>query len=1372
MGGVAVSTRIRPLDKDTAEVYLIRTTFSGNTGVVAAGANLGGLDDYSYGGLAVSSVVVDFNCNRGSAVLFIEGSVFEQNGPGLYAGCVRMNGDWPIAKNPYFTSYAPSSGCSLYLTTSQLRGCTGLQAGAVLATNAFRGCAFEDHVGTALHVGSEELVLAGCRFARNAALPGALGGALHLTGAYANNEDALGPSILDTVFDGNTALAGGAVYIGRGLSAELSNCTFSGNRARSGGAIMLADEGGLSVTDSGFLNNTAVAFGEPLTSAAGEADPRAPSDGCGDGGGGALCILGSTGAQVALANTSLSANSAALGGALYAANGQQCATLPGGCQRISLGANVTFTENYATLAGGALYWLYEGAVDIRCDREAPELAPPAWPGLLTQLRNQSYISRTLGTSGSSAGAASAAATVPLPCASWTGNAVALGGYGPSVASSVFYHMPVLVDPIGSASAGPETRRRRGLLPEGGGGAAEGNTSVAAAPRYYLSGHEVPLVVSVFDYYGQWASSSLVDSSVLVLCTSLNALGQKAGETVGGSADFAQLRLRDKVNASYVLTFEARTPIRDLGPVSIKVFLRPCRINEELNAAGDTCTSCAANSYSLMVMGVMSGATATDDGDGSAVGGVRRSCAPCPEGAVCSSAALGGVVVPEQGYWHSAPLSAFVMRCLNPSACSYPNRTALLGLAQADLVAEGGPPRGSLRISDGAYRDLQCAPGHWGNLCGSCSEGWGKTGQRTCLRCGGVGGRIGYGLLIFGITLASILLAVRAALAPHLQPDKEPAAAAKGAAAVEEDGAAEGSQVSVDRGRWAPSAIDAQYPHLLPGARRSGEGGAEDDEAAGLKGSTGPGQASAGEDSGDSGSGRHRNPPPQVPSPTSSPPSAPLLPPGLYLDAGAGGDASSAHTRFRTGSTSARQAQTSGSVDGGATTATAAAAMHAEPLPEAMAAAAPPPYDIGGGRDCDGPTRAASELLLSPGSGGGGSSGAEGPLQLGGDHGSGGPSREGSVDPSVWAGAGEVRPGGLRVQQAPPPKQLRTDAAVPVAEAAEAVEAGLAANVEAAPAQPLVVVAAVEQAAPRASGEAGSEPGSWRRQDEGQAAQAKQQQHRQLDQQGREQRQEQGQGQGNTHEQDQGHGKQSSASLRHRSRSVKVEFAQVGAAVGHAASGGPHVGSPARMGSKLPLSPLGQSRAYGASGLSVGDYWSADLEMRCYQGLHLRLALAAGVPGLLLFAAGVPLASAWWLRRNRRRLADKDFLDLYGTLYQEYEERYHFWESVVILRKLAVAAVVVFAGAYRWRLTLLLALGVAALAFVAQAWCKPYQTADMDQLELLGLAATLATFYLATFFMGDLVGREAQVGGDWGQQAGGVEGVDRWVRSGESVPTRA
>lgn len=50
-------------------------------------------------------------------------------------------------------------------------------------------------------------------------------------------------------------------------------------------------------------------------------------------------------------------------------------------------------------------------------------------------------------------------------------------------------------------------------------------------------------------------------------------------------------------------------------------------------------------------------------------------------------------------------------------------------------------------------------------------------------------------------------------------------------------------------------------------------------------------------------------------------------------------------------------------------------------------------------------------------------------------------------------------------------------------------------------------------------------------------------------------------------------------------------------------------------------------------------------------MHLTLCAAVGVPGVLLFAAGIPLLSAWWLWRNRRRLWEDSFLSLYGSLYQ-------------------------------------------------------------------------------------------------------------------------
>lgn len=75
----------------------------------------------------------------------------------------------------------------------------------------------------------------------------------------------------------------------------------------------------------------------------------------------------------------------------------------------------------------------------------------------------------------------------------------------------------------------------------------------------------------------------------------------------------------------------------------------------------------------------------------------------------------------------------------------------------------------------------------------------------------------------------------------------------------------------------------------------------------------------------------------------------------------------------------------------------------------------------------------------------------------------------------------------------------------------------------------------------------------------------------------------------------------------------------------------------------------------AAGLARGRYWDADLQQRCYQGPHLALAMALGVPGLLLFALGVPLCSALFLRVCRPHHEKPHFLALYSFLYEEYRD---------------------------------------------------------------------------------------------------------------------
>jgi hypothetical protein len=61
--------------------------------------------------------------------------------------------------------------------------------------------------------------------------------------------------------------------------------------------------------------------------------------------------------------------------------------------------------------------------------------------------------------------------------------------------------------------------------------------------------------------------------------------------------------------------------------------------------------------------------------------------------------------------------------------------------------------------------------------------------------------------------------------------------------------------------------------------------------------------------------------------------------------------------------------------------------------------------------------------------------------------------------------------------------------------------------------------------------------------------------------------------------------------------------------------------------------------------------SQDYNTPCYEGKHLLVALLVAVPGVVLFALGVPIGSAWFLRRKRDMLEDSQFSLKYGFVYE-------------------------------------------------------------------------------------------------------------------------
>lgn len=62
-------------------------------------------------------------------------------------------------------------------------------------------------------------------------------------------------------------------------------------------------------------------------------------------------------------------------------------------------------------------------------------------------------------------------------------------------------------------------------------------------------------------------------------------------------------------------------------------------------------------------------------------------------------------------------------------------------------------------------------------------------------------------------------------------------------------------------------------------------------------------------------------------------------------------------------------------------------------------------------------------------------------------------------------------------------------------------------------------------------------------------------------------------------------------------------------------------------------------------------YSQSLDTPCYKGIHLYFALLLGLPGIVLFAVGIPLASALFLRFKRERLEEAHFSLRFGFMYE-------------------------------------------------------------------------------------------------------------------------
>eukprot|EP00210_Caulerpa_lentillifera_P005960 g5695.t1 len=157
--------------------------------------------------------------------------------------------------------------------------------------------------------------------------------------------------------------------------------------------------------------------------------------------------------------------------------------------------------------------------------------------------------------------------------------------------------------------------------------------------------------------------------------------------------------------------------------------------------------------------------------------------------------------------------------------------------------------------------------------------------------------------------------------------------------------------------------------------------------------------------------------------------------------------------------------------------------------------------------------------------------------------------------------------------------------------------------------------------------------------------------------------------------------------------------------------------------------------YGAYAIARESYWAEDTRHVCWKGTHGWVAGVLGIPGLVLFTFSLPILLAAFLmyKRSAEVVMEPEFLNTYGFVFQSYRVKFVYWESVVMLRKASMAAVIVYSYDLGPNLQAAVALGILIFSLLAQFLAQPFKYNSLNVLESLSLLASIFVFYAGVIF---------------------------------------
>jgi hypothetical protein len=163
-------------------------------------------------------------------------------------------------------------------------------------------------------------------------------------------------------------------------------------------------------------------------------------------------------------------------------------------------------------------------------------------------------------------------------------------------------------------------------------------------------------------------------------------------------------------------------------------------------------------------------------------------------------------------------------------------------------------------------------------------------------------------------------------------------------------------------------------------------------------------------------------------------------------------------------------------------------------------------------------------------------------------------------------------------------------------------------------------------------------------------------------------------------------------------------------------------------------------------IDVGEYWlSAYLNIRCWDALHYRYAMAVALPSIILWGILTPTSALILLVRFRKYLDDLNVRIRFGFLYTGYQAQMYYWEFVILYRKVLIIVFAVFFTNISVPMQALCVMLVLIVAFILQMKKNPYVTPVLNDLELRGILTGTMTIYCGLFFLTSGMDSDTKIG---------------------------